>query len=57
LTIHLVDYFFILRVPARRIKYAKRRDWTITERISEIGSGKDDNRPKREELLKKAYRR
>ena len=38
-------------------EYAKRRDWTITERISEIGSGKDDNRPKREELLKKAYRR
>jgi DNA invertase Pin-like site-specific DNA recombinase len=38
-------------------EYAKRREWTITERISEIGSGKDDNRPKREELLKKAYRR
>jgi DNA invertase Pin-like site-specific DNA recombinase len=38
-------------------EYAKRREWTIAEKISEIGSGKDDNRPKREELLKKAYRR
>jgi hypothetical protein len=38
-------------------EYAARREWTITGKISEIGSGKDDNRPKREELLKKAGRR
>jgi len=35
-------------------EYAKRREWTITERISEIGSGKDDKPPQAGRAFKKS---
>jgi len=38
-------------------EYVDKRGWSIEKQVCEIGSGKDDKRPKRDELLKSAKRR